>query len=442
MRCRACLLLLALPRAGSLAQRADRAAVVKLYHLLNGPWWHRNANWDVDKGDPCAYAHDHNLQEPWDGIHCLDPCSLHIDGLECYSGRITVIHLERNNLTGSITNWTEVGALTNLTTLNLRENHISGTLPGEIGGIMNLVDIDFSRNKLQGTIPTEIGTINANGGRMYPGGQYTPEWGGYKMSSADLEDKRPPRILNFDLSHNELEGTLPTQMGKVNTELLALHDNRISGTLPQQFANLTWLQHWDMRNNRIGGSLPTEIQKLRELRFLDLSDNRLSGPIPPGIVELDELEDLQLSTNNLTGDLPPELGKLTSLVYLRLYNNALTADLSRHGSIGELEQLEVLDLYNNSMVGDMPPQFANLKSLKYLYLQNEHYWPLRHFYCRQRLPKATWGKGGTKYNWVVVAQMYETMTTSTVQGDRRCIDPHDTTFAFNSLQDSGVLAMG
>ena len=66
----------------------------------------------------------------------------------------------------------------------------------------------------------------------------------------------------------------------------------------------------------------------------------------------------------------------------------------------------------------------------------------RHFYCRQRLPKATWGKGGTKYNWVVVAQMYETMTTSTVQGDRRCIDPHDTTFAFNSLQDSGVLAMG
>ena len=40
MRCRACLLLLALPRAGSLAQRADRAAVVKLYHLLNGPWWH------------------------------------------------------------------------------------------------------------------------------------------------------------------------------------------------------------------------------------------------------------------------------------------------------------------------------------------------------------------------------------------------------------------
>ena len=76
------------------------------------------------------------------------------------------------------------------------------------------------------------------------------------------------------------------------------------------------------------------------------------------------------------------------------------------------------------------------------YLQNEHYWPLRHFYCRQRLPKATWGKGGTKYNWVVVAQMYETMTTSTVQGDRRCIDPHDTTFAFNSLQDSGVLAMG
>ena len=50
LRCRACLLLLALPRAGSLAQRADRAAVVKLYHLLNGPQQFANLTWSGNGG--------------------------------------------------------------------------------------------------------------------------------------------------------------------------------------------------------------------------------------------------------------------------------------------------------------------------------------------------------------------------------------------------------
>ena len=105
---------------------------------------------------------------------------------------------------------------------------------------------------------------------------------------------------------------------------------------------------------------------------------------------------------------------------------------------------QTLDLFDNQMVGDMPPEFKHLKSLRFLYLQNEHYWPLRHFYCRQRLPHYSWGKAkyGGKYNWMMVAHNYDMMTTSTIHGDDHCIDPHDTTFAFNSLQDSGVLEMG
>ena len=60
---------------------------------------------------------------------------------------------------------------------------------------------------------------------------------------------------------------------------------------------------------------------------------------------------------------------------------------------GDLEFLVELDLYNNQMVGDVPSSLQNLTSLEYLYLDNQHYKPLRQYYCRERLPT-----GLDKYN--------------------------------------------
>ena len=78
------------------------------------------------------------------------------------------------------------------------------------------------------------------------------------------------------------------------------------------------------------------------------------------------------------------------------------------------------------MYGDVPAALQNLTSLQYLYLDNQHYKPLRQKYCRQRLPN------NGKYNYRIVRDEYVQMTSVV------CEDMHDTNFAFNSLQESGV----
>ena len=117
-------------------RRADRAALVSLFQLLGGPHWLNNDGWDVDgTSDPC----DH--QTHWRGVGCIDPCDDWRDGPNCYFGRVTALNLRDNNLTGSMTNWTGIGDLHNLTWLDLSFNSISGSVPAEIGEIQNIVII-------------------------------------------------------------------------------------------------------------------------------------------------------------------------------------------------------------------------------------------------------------------------------------------------------------
>ena len=77
-------------------------------------------------------------------------------------------------------------------------------------------------------------------------------------------------------------------------------------------------------------------------------------------------------------------------------------------------------------VVQVPPSLQNLTSLQYLYLDNQHYKPLRQQYCGQRMPN------NGKYNYRIVREEYQQMTSVI------CEEMHDTNFAFNSLQASGV----
>ena len=51
---------------------------------------------------------------------------------------------------------------------------------------------------------------------------------------------------------------------------------------------------------------------------LDLSDNRLSGEIPSELGNLTYLSDLYISDNRLNGEIPVWLGQLTNLRQLHL----------------------------------------------------------------------------------------------------------------------------
>ena len=112
------------PLVAGLARRADKAALIDFFMLLGGPHWYNNDGWDPDGGaDPCAF------HSRWRGVGCIDPCDIYRDGPTCAFGRITALNLRDNNLTGSITNWTGVGDLHNLSWIDLSVNEISQTFP-------------------------------------------------------------------------------------------------------------------------------------------------------------------------------------------------------------------------------------------------------------------------------------------------------------------------
>ena len=72
-------------------------------------------------------------------------------------GRITALTLRDNNLTGSITNWTAVGQLTNLSWIDLSLNDISGSLPAEMGDIQGIEVLNMAHNKLEGGVSAAMG---------------------------------------------------------------------------------------------------------------------------------------------------------------------------------------------------------------------------------------------------------------------------------------------
>ena len=249
------LLVLGVSSASGACYTPDKLALQDFFKLMDGARWHHNDHWDAEGGnDPC------NFDTHWYGVGCIDPCDIYRDGYNCKAGRITALTLHDNNMTGSISNWTRVGALTNLTWVDLSWNHISGSLPAEFGNIKNIEVLNMAWNKLEGTLPSELGNMNSNG-------------------YAELTE--------FNFAHNELEGTVPSELGQLSA--LRMYDvsfNKLSGSIPHNYTDWLQLQVMYLQGNSFQGTLPEEIGKLSDLRYLNASSNQISGSVPPSIGNL------------------------------------------------------------------------------------------------------------------------------------------------------------
>ena len=219
------------PFATGLARVADKQALIDLFTLLGGPHWFNNDGWDPDGGaDPCT------LENRWFGVGCIDPCDIYRDGPSCAFGRITALNLRDNNLTGSLTNWTGVGQLHNLSWIDLSVNAISGSVPAEIGNVQNVEVLNMAWNSLEGGLPSTLGALNSNG--------YA-------------------QINELGFEYNQLEGTLPSELGLLTKlRMFNFHHNRISGSIPVELTNLTDMQVMYVSGNRLIGELPEEMGKL------------------------------------------------------------------------------------------------------------------------------------------------------------------------------------
>jgi hypothetical protein len=184
----------------------DYPSLEKLYIATEGDGWANNDGW-LDNCEPCS----------WTGVGCDE------------NDRVTSIVLRGNGLSGSLP--TEIGALDQLRLLNLAYNEVAGELPATLFTIAALRDINFSGNLFSGELPATVGD--------------------------------QPLLENLRLNNNNLTGALPDVLaGFTQMKILTLNDNSFTGTMPEGFGDLPFLFNLDLSQNDLSGCFPQDLEDL------------------------------------------------------------------------------------------------------------------------------------------------------------------------------------
>ncbi|KAL7124559.1 hypothetical protein ABFS83_14G056300 [Erythranthe nasuta] len=96
----------------------------------------------------------------------------------------------------------------------------------------------------------------------------------------------------------------------------------LSGTIPPQIGNLSFLISLDLSRNFFGGVLPQLLP--HRLKYISLRNNNFTGNIPVSLSNLTKLQLVDFSSNFFQGNIPKELGNLQSLQAFRMENNRLS----------------------------------------------------------------------------------------------------------------------
>ena len=326
------LLLLAVPstQAQSSVNENDRAALKALYEATDG------ANWTTRTG--------------WGAIDTTtDLGTLHGVTVDTGSRRVTSVNLRRNQLSGTIP---DLSALTSLQRLRLDNNQLSGTIPATLGNLTSLQELYLYLNQLRGPIP-------------------------------DLSALTSLQRLRLD--NNQLSGTIPDLSALTSLQRLFLHKNQLSGTIPDLSA-LTSLQELYLYTNQLRGPIP-DLSSLTSLTHLNLDDTqlglatngqRIATPLDGLAAKLPAatLAHLSLDKNQLRGPIP-DLSSLTSLISLHLSDNDLDGPIPtkltdqtdpNSPRVPALPTgLSNLHLDRNQLSGEIP-DLSSLTSLQNIYL--------------------------------------------------------------------------
>ena len=134
------------------------------------------------------------------------------------------------------------------------------------------------------------------------------------------------RVTHLELNQNGLSGVLPSELGDLTyLQELWLAENRLSSVLPPELGNLTNLRVLWLAANDLSDALPSELGDLTNLEVLGLCCNAFSDALPSELGDLTNLKELDLSANQFSGSLPLSLGNLTHLEELVLDNTQLCA---------------------------------------------------------------------------------------------------------------------
>ncbi|KAJ9549878.1 hypothetical protein OSB04_022421 [Centaurea solstitialis] len=340
--------------------------------------------------------------------------------------RLSQLSLQDNLLTGQLRNSNP----SNLVSLDVSLNGLSGNLPDFFRTFPNLRNFSAHSNNFSGRIPPSLlnsGTISwlvLRNNSLF--GSFELNCSAMiNLSTLDLAankflgpvpDNLPscPMLKNVDLGANNFTGPIPESFKKFDSlsylcfakcnlkniseslEILQYCPNLTTLVLRWNFqdeempsdANLQFkeLKTLVISRGKLTGTFPLWLNGLTKLKILDLSGNQLGGRVPPFLGDLASLVYMDLSNNFLSGEIPKSLTRLPALQF---YNNSLdvtvtpgvtvTLDLPIIMSIGMFGQVlqygygsrfrPTLDLSNNFFSGPIWPEFGNLENLHILNLR-------------------------------------------------------------------------
>ncbi|XP_038974428.1 probable LRR receptor-like serine/threonine-protein kinase At1g53440 [Phoenix dactylifera] len=171
-------------------------------------------------------------------------------------------------------------------------------------------------------------------------------------------------VTSILLKGQNLTGVLPEEFAQLTyLSVLDLTWNYLNGSIPATWASLP-LTQLSLLGNRISGSIPKELGSIISLQSLVLENNQLQGSIPAALGNLINLNRFLVSANNLTGELPDSLGNLKNLTDFRIDGNPISGKIPSF--LGNWTKLQRIDMQGTSMEGPFPPTFSTLESLTQL----------------------------------------------------------------------------
>lgn len=143
---------------------------------------------------------------------------------------------------------------------------------------------------------------------------------------------RHERVTALDISNLGLTGTLPPQLGNLSFLVtLSIRNNSFYGSLPDELTQLRSLKYLNFGYNRFSAGLPESIfDNLPNLEFFYVHFNMFQGKIPSTLSKCKHLQELDLSSNSFMGAIPKEIGNLTQLKKIYLGSNKLQGMIYIH----------------------------------------------------------------------------------------------------------------
>ncbi|KAH0698178.1 hypothetical protein KY290_015985 [Solanum tuberosum] len=276
--------------------------------------------------------------------------------------------IEAVRVTTDLPSWFETDVVCNcsigndtachIVAITLKGINLPGVLPPKLVKLPYIQKVDFAYNYLSGSIPTEWASTQLNSISVLVN----------RLSGVIPKELGNITSLNYiNLEGNRFSGIIPDELGKlINLKALILSSNQLEGELPVSLSGLVNLADFRISDNNLSGPIPDFIEKWKQLTKLELHATGLEGPIPLSISLLNMLTDLRIS--DIKGPMHefPPLINMTDLERLVLRNCNLSGVIP--GYIWKLKTIQTLDVSFNKLIGTIPDDISARSMLKFVFL--------------------------------------------------------------------------